>query len=195
MVNSGDISQVGGRHAEYHKSLLFQVGIFAFAPLFGGLNLKAFPVKQREAMGVIALPIVNFPSFKGVFMKTAKHHQPHHTPLPTEIRFRPDVEYSARESRLIHQIARNLPAENRRLGKEIVRQRRPLRHALGVVRRYARSITRLSLPEQRAIRQLQDSPFYVGLGAAVALRRDDSDEMNDVDDFDWLFDDEKAGYV
>ncbi|PKO28469.1 MAG: hypothetical protein CVU32_00815 [Betaproteobacteria bacterium HGW-Betaproteobacteria-5] len=144
-------------------------------------------------MGLIALPIVNFPSFKGAFMKTAKHHPPQRTPLPTEIHFRPDVEYRARESRLIHQMARNSPAENRRLGKEIARQRHRLRHALSVVRRYARSIARLSLPEQQAIRQLQDSPFYVGLGAAAALQRDDTDEMSDIDDLDWLFDEEEGG--
>lgn len=126
-------------------------------------------------------------------MKTAKYHLPHRTPLPTEICFRPDVEYRARESRLIHQMARNSPAENRRLGKEIARQRHHLRHALGVVRRYARRIARLSFPEQQAIRQLQNSPFYVGLGAAAALPRDNSDEMGEIDNLDWLFDDEEAG--
>ncbi len=126
-------------------------------------------------------------------MKTAKHHPPCRTHLPTEIRFRPDVEFRARESRLIHQMARNTPAENRRLGKEIARQHHRLSHALGVVRRYARSIARLSLSEQQAIRQLQDSPFYVGLGAAAALQRDDTDEMNDIDDLDWLFDEEEVG--
>lgn len=126
-------------------------------------------------------------------MKTAKNHLPHRTPLPTEIHFRPDVEFRARESRLIHQMARNTPAENWRLDKEIARQRHRLRHALGVVRRYARSIARLSLSEQQAIRQLQESPFYVGLGAASALQRDDTDEMNDIDDLDWLFDEEEVG--
>jgi len=126
-------------------------------------------------------------------MKTAKYHLPHHTPLPTEICFRPDVEYRGRELRLIHQMARNSPAENLRLGREIARQRHRLRHALGMVRRYARRIARLSFSEQQAIRQLQNSPFYVGLGATAALPQDNSDEMGEIDDLDWLFDDEEAG--
>lgn len=128
-------------------------------------------------------------------MKTAKDHLPHRTPLPTEICFRPDVEYRARELRLIHQMARNSPAENRRLGREIARQRHRLRHALGVVRRYARRIARLSFSGQQAIRQLQNSPFYVGLGAAAALPRDNPDETGEIDVLDWLFDDEEAGDV
>lgn len=143
-------------------------------------------------MGFIAGAIVHFPSFEGAFMKTAKHHPPHCPPLATEISFRPEVQYRARESRLIHQMARNTPAENRRLGKAIARQRHRLRHALSMARRYARRIARLSPPEQQAIRQLQDSPFYVGLGAASALQRDDTDEPGDIDDLDWLFEDEEV---
>lgn len=123
-------------------------------------------------------------------MKIAKQYRAPRTALPTEISFRPDVDYRARESRLIHQMARNSPTENRRLGKAIARQRHRLRHALGMVRRYARRVARLSPPEQLAIRQLQDSPFYVGLGAASALQRDDSDETDEIDDLDWLFDEE-----
>ena len=126
-------------------------------------------------------------------MKAAKRHSLHRTTLPTKISFRPDVEYRARESRLLHQMARNSPTENRRLGKVISRQRHRLRHSLAMVRRYARQIACLSPAEQQAIRELQDSPFYIGLGAASALR-DDSDEADEVDDLDWLFDDdEEAG--
>lgn len=169
------------------------MGIFAIALLFGGLNLIACPVKQWEAMSFVAGPIVHFPSFEGAFVKTAKQHPPHRTTLPTEISFRPDIHYRARELRLIHQMARNSPPENRRLGKEIAHQRHRLRHAISLVRRYARRIARLSPPEQLAIRQLQDSPFYVGLGAASALQRDDADEPSDIDDLGWLFDEEEGG--
>lgn len=123
-------------------------------------------------------------------MKIAKQPRAPRTALPTEIHFRADIDLRARESRLIHQMARNSPMENRRLGKEIARQRHRLRHALGMVRRYARGIARLSPSERQAIRHLQDSPFYVGLGAASALLRDDPEEMDDSDDFDWLFEDE-----
>lgn len=128
-------------------------------------------------------------------MKTAKQNPPHRTPTPTEFRIRPDVPYRARESRLINQMARNSPAENRRLGKEIARQRHCLRRELGVVRRYVRRIARLSHPEQQAIRQLHDSPFYMGLGAASALRGGCQDEMTDIDDLDWLFCDEEVDDV
>lgn len=122
-------------------------------------------------------------------MKIAKQCRTHRPSLPT-IRFSPDVDCRARESRLIHQMARNTPTENRRLGKVIARQRHCLRHMLGEVRRYARRIARLRPTERQAIRQLQDSPFYVGLGAASALQRDEPDDTSDIDDLDWLFDDE-----
>ncbi len=83
-------------------------------------------------------------------------------------------------------------SQNRRLAKVIARQRHCLRQTLGEVRRYARRIARLSPPERQAIRQLQDSPFYVGLGAASALQRDYPDSRHR-DDLDWLFDDAEAG--
>ncbi len=125
-------------------------------------------------------------------MKIAKQARAHRPSLPT-IRVSPDVECRAREWRLIHRMARNTPAENRRLGKEIARQRHCLRHMLGEVRRYARRIARLNPAERQAIRQLQDSPFYVGPGAASALQRDDPYERRDSDDLDWLFEDDEAG--
>lgn len=124
-------------------------------------------------------------------MKIAKQARAHRPSLPT-IRFNRDVECRARELRLIHQMARNTSTENPRLAKVIARQRHCLRQTLGEVRRYARRIARLSPPERQAIRQLQDSPFYVGLGAASALQRDYPDSRHR-DDLDWLFDDAEAG--
>lgn len=123
-------------------------------------------------------------------MKIAKYRPPHLTPLPTEIHFRVEVEFRARELRLIHQVARNSPAENRRLSKVIAHQRHRLRHAISVARRYSRQIARLSPLEQQAIRRLQRSPFYVGLGAASTWQRDDTTETRGVDDLESLFDEE-----
>lgn len=143
-------------------------------------------------MGLIAGTIVHFPLFEGAFMKLAKQRPPHQMPLPTAIGRRSGIAYRTRESRLIHQMARNSPTENQRLGKVIARQRHRLRHAIGVARRYARQIACLTYSEQQAIRQLQDSPFYVGLGAAWALQREDIDEPSDIDDLDWLFDEEEG---
>lgn len=125
-------------------------------------------------------------------MKIAKQPRTPRTSTPTN-HISPSIECRARESRLIHQMARNSPTENRRLGKVIARQRHCLRQTLGEVRRYARRIARLSPPERQAIRQLQDSPFYVGLGAASALLRDNPDKTRDRDDLDWLFDGAEAG--
>lgn len=123
-------------------------------------------------------------------MKIAKHRPSHLTPLPTEIRVRAEVEFRARELRLIHQVARNSPAEYRRLRKVIAHQRHRLRHPISVARRYSRQIARLSPLEQQAIRRLQRSPLYVGLGAASTWQRDDTQETRGMDDLKWLFGEE-----
>lgn len=98
-----------------------------------------------------------------------------------------NIEFSARETRLIHRMARNTPEVNRRLGKFITRQRHCIRNTLGILRRYARSIARLSPEERQAIRNLQDSPFYLGLGSVSFLQRNDLGEPYDTDELEWLF--------
>lgn len=105
---------------------------------------------------------------------------------------RPSIQFSAREARLIHRMARNTPEENRRLGKFISRQRHCIRNKIGMLRRYARQIAQLSSEQRQSIRDLQNSPFYQRLGSVTALQPNDLKEYEDLDEFVWLFGEEVA---
>lgn len=105
---------------------------------------------------------------------------------------RPSIQFSAREARLIHRMARNSPEENRRLGRFISRQRHCIRNKLGIIRRYARQIAQLSSEQRQSIRDLQNSPFYQGLGSVTALQPNDLKEYEDLNEFVWLFGEDEA---